>query len=236
MPGRTIAGDGIVADSQRREIEPGPLPPVCYNCGSLPEFLPLSRQSLLLKTEPSFHAPATKLESLHGTALISWLTEKGSLTRRLRNLAGPDFRVQVLQEDWVKPFASEARLLRLRTARSAWVREVMLLAGERPLVLARSIIPHQTLLGRHSPLARLGQRPLGEWLFAHPGLRRLSLEFTQVKPDMWCSTAPAIPFQETIIWGRRSHYRVARHPLLVCEFFLPELFQLESDVLGSAGP
>lgn len=192
----------------------------------------MSRQSALLKTEPSFHSPAAKLECLAGTRLISWLTEKGSLTRRLRALAGPAFRVQVLREEWCKPFAGEARLLRLRAARSAWIREVMLLAGDRPLVLARSVIPHRTLHGRHSPLARLGQKPLGEWLFAHPGLRRLSLEFAQVKPELWCTGAPPSRGLRTPVWGRRSHYRVARHPLLVCEFFLPELFRLESDVIG----
>lgn len=192
----------------------------------------MNRQSLLLRTEPSFHAPAAKLECLAGTRPISWLTEKGSLTSRLRTLAGADFRVKVLQEDWCKPFPGEARLLQLRTGRSAWVREVALLAGDLPLVLARSIIPHQTLLGRHSPLARLGQRPLGEWLFNHPGLRRLSLEFAQIKPETWCSGVAAAHGLATAIWGRRSYYRVSRHPLLVCEFFLPELFRLEIDVLS----
>lgn len=196
----------------------------------------MSRQSSLLKAEPSFHTPAAKLDALAGSRLLSWLTEKGSLTRRLRALAGDGFRVQVLREDWSKPFPGEARLLDLRTARSARVREVMLFAGERPLVLARSIIPQRTLLGRHSPLARLGTRPLGEWLFAHPALRRLSLEFCQVRPEMWCSESAALHCSGVALWGRRAHYRVARHPLLVCEFFLPDLLSLESDVLGFTPP
>ena len=34
----------------------------------------MSRRSSLLKTEPSFHAPAAKLESLAGTGVLSWLT------------------------------------------------------------------------------------------------------------------------------------------------------------------
>lgn len=190
------------------------------------------RQSRLLKTEPSFHAPAAKLETLAGSRLLSWLSEKGSLTRRLRTLTGPEFRVAVLREDWAKPFPGEARLLDLRTARSARVREVMLMAGDRPLVLARSIIPQRTLCGRHSPLARLGTRPLGEWLFAHPALRRLSLEFARVQPESWSADLGATRGIAVPVWGRRSHYRVARHPLLVCEFFLPALLSLERDVLS----
>lgn len=192
----------------------------------------MTRQSCLLRTEPSFHAPATKLDALTGSNLLSWLTERGSLTRRLRALAGAEFRVEVLREQWAKPFPGEARLLDLRAARSARVREVRLLAGETPLVLARSIIPHRTLCGRHSPLARLGTRPLGDWLFSHPSMRRLSLEVTHVKPELWCSDIEVSCSIDGPLWGRRSHYRVARHPLLVCEFFLPQLLQLEHRVFG----
>lgn len=124
----------------------------------------------------------------------------------------------------------------LRTARRARVREVKLLAGNVPVVLARSVIPHRTLCGRHSPLARLGTRPLGDWLFSHPSMRRLTLEFTHVRPEFWHPDIAASCSIDAPLWGRRSHYRVARHPLLVCEFFLPQLLTMEQHVvLESAG-
>jgi chorismate lyase len=63
-------------------------------------------------------------------------------------------------------------------------------------------------------------------------MRRLSLEVTHVKPELWCSDIEVSCSIDGPLWGRRSHYRVARHPLLVCEFFLPQLLQLEHRVFG----
>jgi chorismate--pyruvate lyase len=153
------------------------------------------------------------------------------LTRRLRTLCESSFRVQVLGEDWRKPFCGEARLLRVHSPRRAWVREVVLFAGDSPLVLARSVIPREGL--RHTQLVTLGQRPLGEWLFAHAQLQRLSLEFTRVEPQEWCSDLAQALGLQVPVWGRRSLYRVPRRQLLVCEFFLPPLLRLSSDVRGS---
>jgi len=168
-----------------------------------------------------------------GKAVGSWLSEEGSLTRRLRTLCGSSFRVEVVGAHWRTPFLGEARLLRVRNHRRAWVREVVLFAGDCPLVLARSVIPRETLRGRHCQLARLGQRPLGEWLFSHPELRRLSLEFARVQPQQWCPELKAAQGLGVPVWGRRALYDVARHQLLVCEFFLPQLLRLDNHTQGS---
>lgn len=165
--------------------------------------------------------------------MASWLNEPGSLTRRIRGLCGPLFRVEVLGEHWLKPFHGEAAALRLHQHRLTWIREVVLYAGDVPLVMARSAIPRQTLSGRHSLVSRLGSRPLGEWLFANPGLRRLSLEFVRVEPDRWRKQPGSVGAPGRPIWGRRSLYAVARDTLLVSEFFLPDLMSLEQHVRSS---
>jgi chorismate--pyruvate lyase len=190
----------------------------------------LSQRSLLLKSEPRFRALASGLETARQSTLKSWLCEQSSLTRRLRRLCGPEFRVEVIGEAWRRPFPGEAALLAAPERTLVWTREVALLAGTRPLVLARSVMPRDMLQGRHAQLFGLGQRPLGEWLFTHRDLRRLVLEFAFVPSGDWRSGPGATTRFGAAAWGRRALYQVSRQRLLVCEFFLPELFRLEGEV------
>lgn len=195
----------------------------------------LRHRSLLLHTEPRFGASLAALPLTDGPHRKSWLRESGSLTRRLRALCGPAFRVAVLGEDWRPPFPLEAVRLRSDPRRLVWTREVALHCGDRPLIVARSLIPGGLLQGRHAQLSRLGQRPLGEWLFTNPDLRRLALEFARVEPDRWRGLPALAEAHGNTIWGRRALYRIAGQRLLVCEFFLPELFRLEGEVHGFPG-
>ncbi|MGZ8218143.1 chorismate--pyruvate lyase family protein [Methylomagnum sp.] len=162
--------------------------------------------------------------------IASWLFESGSLTRRLRQVCGGQFRVRLLRQAWDKPCADESRALRLAMGRRAVVREVALQWGDRPLVLARSVIPAKTLKGVDRRLAHLGTRPLGEILFADPRLHRKHLELTKIGPHHWRPECPGGGAAlSRRIWGRRSLYGLgAGHKLLVAEFFLPELFDLDN--------
>lgn len=156
----------------------------------------------------------------------SWLNESGSLTARLRRLAGGGFGVRLLNQGYAHPFPGESAALGLPARARALGREVLLHGAGEPLVLARSIIPQQALRGEHCALAKLGNRPLGEVLFAQRGLRRPRLEFAKVPRSDWL---PAIADEyglEEAVWGRRSLYRLGRISLLVCEFFLPQALSL----------
>ncbi|TAN52045.1 MAG: chorismate lyase [Methylococcaceae bacterium] len=148
----------------------------------------------------------------------SWLYEPGSLTLRLQRQYGDAFRVMVLGQGWARGFGGERRLLGLRPGTLCLAREVALMNGDQPLVLARSIIPAQTLRRADPGLARLGSRPLGEVLFACPHLRRTHMQLARVQSSEFRAMAP-----EVSVWGRRSLYTIAAGDLLVCEFFLPEV-------------
>lgn len=151
--------------------------------------------------------------------MISWLFEQGSLTRRLQGLCGSSFNLRLISQSWSPPFHEESQRLNLRSSQRAIIREVALCSGATPLVLARSVIPARTLRGSGRRLGKLGTRPLGQILFAHPRLERPSLEFATIS----CPGHPKI-------WGRRSLYSLgAQHTLLVAEVFTPELFALISD-------
>jgi chorismate--pyruvate lyase len=158
----------------------------------------------------------------------SWLFEASSLTRRLRALCGPEFRVRLLRQDWARPYPDELQALGIPPARRAVVREVLLQCGDRPLVAARSVIPAETLRGARPGLARLGTRPLGEILFRDPRLERTHLELCAVEPRQWRREIGGTAGFSGKIRGRRNWYRIGPGRLLVAEFFLPALFALES--------
>jgi chorismate lyase len=178
----------------------------------------MRRRSLILPGAPIWHA----LDGHHIPTPMepkgpgSWMREEGSLTLRLREKHGKHFNVEVLQQTPAQPFQDEMYRLGLRRGMRAVVREVALKTGNTTLILARSIIPEETLLRADPRLQRLGTQPLGEILFSHPELARASLEWTltPIKGHPHASRTP----------GRRSLYTLGDHfPLLVAEFFLPEI-------------
>lgn len=157
--------------------------------------------------------------------MADWLLDRGSLTQRLRRACAGRFRVCVLRQGWTRPDRDEARILDLRLDAWAWTREVRLLGDERPWVFARTLIPVRTLRGRGRRLTYLGTRPLGQALFADPGVRRGPVEITRIttgQPLHQQAFAGLVESPATI-WGRRSVFRIEGRPLLVCEIFLPDL-------------
>jgi chorismate--pyruvate lyase len=153
--------------------------------------------------------------------MASWVFEQGSLTRRLKAACGARFNVRVVRQGFAHPYPDEALLLKLRSGRRALVREVELRSGERPLILARSVLPVRTLKGAGRRLARLENRPLGEILFASRRVRRHGLEAARAEIHRWRPEVRAGLEPAATVWGRRSLYSIAGRPLLVAEFFLP---------------
>lgn len=143
--------------------------------------------------------------------LRSWLLDPGSLTLRLKQQSKGQFRVVVLEEGWVKrqlPALLQCfppSVVRERM----WSRRVLLQCGDTPWVAAHSLIPISSMEGELKRLRHLHNKPLGEFLFRNPELRREQLELTRTDA----------------IWGRRSLFHLYGKPLLVAEFFLPELFR-----------
>lgn len=156
--------------------------------------------------------------------LTDWLFDAGSLTRRLRRRCPGRLRVQVLRQGWMRPDQDEARALQLRLDAWAWIREVQLRCSERPWVFARTIIPARTLSGRGRRLTWLGTRPLGEALFTDPRVRRGPVEVARMVAGqrLYQRAAAGCGEPPETLWGRRSVFRLDRHPLLVCEIFLPD--------------
>ena len=137
-------------------------------------------------------------------------------------LCGEDFSVRVISQHWQKLNAEEASAMSLKHVRSALVRQVLLCCGDQPLVYARTVIPATTVQGAQRRYANMGSRPLGAMLFADRTMRR-----EEVQVAILPASLEVNQFSKTDepVWGRRSVFRVAGKPLLVSEYFLPDLIK-----------
>ena len=160
-------------------------------------------------------------------SILVWLNDQGSLTRRLKQRCPQRFAVDVLGMQWTRPDLGEARLLGIPQTQKILLREVHLRCADELCVYARSVIPLKTLNGPHRRLRRLGDKPLGEYLFASPKLERSRIEWARLTPDnkLFRHALPQSSAMNGTIWGRRSLFCIDHCPLLVSEFFLPVLFE-----------
>lgn len=156
----------------------------------------------------------------------SWVYEKGSLTRRLRHAYGSAVTVEILFHRWKPAFLSECKLLNLPHQQYNLVREVLLHADGKPLILARTILPEKTIKIAKRNLSHLGTRPLGEVIFSYPKLERLSLDISHVHHKTWTPELTQTIDIEQKVWGRRTVYAIQKQKLLVSEFFMPEALEL----------
>jgi chorismate--pyruvate lyase len=168
-----------------------------------------------------------RLAPPHADPWRPWLAWRGSLTWRITARAR-DFRVQVVRQGLHIPNEDEYRQLGQPAHRRALVREVVLHAGGRPVVLAHSIAAWRDLSGTWRGLRGLGTRPLAEALFTDPLVTRGSLEFVRIGPRHPLGRRARQVFGRGFpaLWARRSRFVKRGRPLLVTEVFLPELLAL----------
>jgi chorismate--pyruvate lyase len=214
----------------------------------------LSSKSFLFNREPLWRENRSCTRHTLPENVQSWVYEPGSLTQRLRDYYGDAIAVKVLLQRWHTPFLTERRLLDLPENKYSLIREVLLHADGKPLILARTIIPAKTIKMAKSNLAHLGSRPLGEVIFSYPKLERIVMDVTLIDPstaacaDISLQAKSAFPTPEVEqpreplstwsrpavdevnivrpIWGRRTVYAIAQRQMLVSEFFLPEVLEV----------
>ncbi|MET0027286.1 MAG: chorismate lyase [Candidatus Thiodiazotropha sp.] len=156
----------------------------------------------------------------------SWLTDTGSLTRRvIQHCDGGCFRVRLLRQDWGRPLNSERQVLGMRRGLLALIRDVVLMCDETPWVFARTLIPVTTFKGSARRLMQLGERPLGAVLFSDPKVSRGTTQIARLYPGNTLFDIARQQLSETPdhLWGRRTLFYVGHRPLLVNELFLPGL-------------
>lgn len=156
---------------------------------------------------------------------LPWLRLEGSLVAALARAQGRAIQVRVISETRRRPRAWELGYGADAARTRALVREILLEAGGQPLVFAHSVLPLAALNGPLRRIRRLGTRPLGAFLFAHPGARRVRLMASRLAPEtpLHERAAEACGTALPPLWARQSVYQVDGPPLRVTEVFLPEL-------------
>ena len=154
------------------------------------------------------------------TELAAWLLEPASLTARLKRHC-TNFRVQLLNETAADVPAFLQSLL--PDSHKGQLREVILWCDDKPCVYAQSWLPQHTI-NTLRPLADLGERPLGDYIFQQAGLARGTIEAVEL--DVAKSALAAFESTERC-FARRSVFRLDGLPLLVAEVFLPATMQLQ---------
>ncbi len=151
--------------------------------------------------------------------------DTSSLTARLKSACGGGFRVRVVRQGWGRPLYSEHRMLAMRRGEIAIVREVELCCDGVPWVFARTLIPAGSLRGPARRLAMLGNRPLGEVLFADPRTRRGTMQIARLLPrhPLFSVATSSLEDMPDELWGRRTLFVLVGRPLLVNEIFLPNI-------------
>jgi len=199
------------------------------NFGSQMQSRPIPEK----QDNPSFQKTRMNMENRWLTsawqagAWRRWLTDRGSLTRRLQQV-GPDFRVLRLKQSLDRPNLDECGTLGLLPGRLAMIREVLLLNADSPLVFAHSVIPLTGLSGPWAGLTGLGNRPLGAALFSNPRVQRQALEYQHLDRhhSLYRNAVRHLTAPPRTLWARRSLFALRNHPILVTEVFLPATLHL----------
>jgi len=175
-----------------------------------------------MKHWPSWHCAQRRLAP---SQLTAWLTDTGSLTRRLQKVSVNGFSVQLLGNHWIKPLPEECMNLGIPTTQMAMQREVRLMDGDSAKVYARTIIPLATYQAMKKRFSALGTKPLGELLFTDPTVKRDPIEVARLTPGEWLYEMAVLEenYRPDELWARRSRFYIGGKVLLVNEIFLPTL-------------
>ena len=153
-----------------------------------------------------------------------WLVNDTSLTARLQKRYSGFYVKPLLQQD-AKPLHDEAKMLALKPSTKAYIREVLLIGNQQPVVYAHSVLPHRSLRGKWHKLGRLGNQPLGAALFKNMQVTRTPLSYKKLSNNhvLYRKAVREIAHPPAYLWARRSVFRLKCANILVTEVFLPEL-------------
>jgi len=139
-----------------------------------------------------------------------WINLPGSLTKALKERTDK-FSVQILAQEHIFLSSPIEGFERRSGAVGYFSRKVLLKHGDTPWVAAHTLVPETSIRHGLGQLTKLENKPLGELLFSTPGVHKDLLQA--------CETEQG--------WGRRARYILNQQPLLVTEFFLPDLIEHE---------
>ncbi|MEK9650469.1 MAG: chorismate lyase [Gammaproteobacteria bacterium] len=137
----------------------------------------------------------------------SWLFESKSITQRIKK--NHAFKLELTSEIEEKLDSIEKKLIGIASDQS-FVRRVMLFADNKLFVLAKSIIPKETMKFGYSDLEKLGNKPLGDLIFTSKEFNKKNSYFAKFK------------INSKTYWGRITVFDVGGYPMSIREIFIIE--------------
>jgi chorismate--pyruvate lyase len=140
---------------------------------------------------------------------LSWLTEEGSLTERIKK-EFDDVKVEVVYEG-----------IYLQD-KNFYVREVFLKSNDSPKIFARTLVKTEDLQEAWSPLKTLGDQSLATILFNSPDIKKTSVFYKELFLDdsMFAHIYSLSPIDKKSLWARRSSWEKQGAYLELVEIFL----------------
>lgn len=136
--------------------------------------------------------------------LLEWLLLEDSMTKRFEQ-QGKKVTVTLIREGFVASDEIAEERDHLPDEARYWLREILLCADGEPWLAGRTVVPESTLSGPELALQKLGNTPLGRYLFTSSTLTRDFIDIGRHEQ----------------LWGRRSRLRLGGKPLMLTELFLP---------------
>ena len=149
--------------------------------------------------------PEIKSLEVQKKEIISWLTESGSITSRIKSFS--NFRLKLLRDGPGEVDTVEDDLI-ITNYDENNIREVVLYSDEEPFIYAKSILPLETIRLGLGALGNLKENPLGDILFSNPEIKKKYMLFAKFESN------------KRIFYGRKGIYAVKSYPFSVCEIFL----------------
>ncbi|HEX5081491.1 MAG TPA: chorismate lyase [Blastocatellia bacterium] len=174
-----------------------------------PNFIPTE----LLLSDSLWMSSEDLTEHLIEPSVKAVLQFNGLLTSALGEAYAMPVSVTCLRQlEWAEwaEWAGEQGTLGLR-------RDVLLKAGDVPVVAASTLMP-SSVLAVYPWLANLGDKPLGEALKSHGHFWREPFEFMRIDAGLIFQPPPPAT---TYLWARRFRFTFDSGALLVTEIFFP---------------
>lgn len=140
---------------------------------------------------------------------LQWLTEQGSLSRRLAEHCQA-LTVDLLENRRLSEECLSAQESALLNSEACLLREVVLKGDDSDWVVGRTLIPNSSIQDQPYDLSRQGEVPLGLTVFSAEDVSRDQLQVG------WAET----PHGQLL--ARRSRLWMNHKPMLVAELFLPD--------------
>lgn len=154
----------------------------------------------------------------------AWIRRDASMTQALRRQFSAGLRVRLLHEACGRLLPDERGALDTRS-RCGYLREVALEGDGQVWLVARTVCGVGAQASRRiGALASLGERPLGELLFANGKPRWLMRQYASLDPVRHALLRGAADGCRKRCWARRTLFLFGRRRLLVTEVFMPSMF------------